>query len=192
MRHNWSLVQEYYEAGHSAASCRQRFGILYGVWSTAVYRGYIRLDPARARDERRRHNWSEVQEYYDRGHSFRKCMARFGFSPAAWHKAVKRGEIRPRPNGRPVAVLLATGGSRTHIKQRLLREGLLQNRCDECGLSEWMNERLSIQLDHINGNGSDYSRKNLRMLCPNCHSQTETYGRRPGRPGRLQDPPSLV
>ena len=48
-------------------------------------------------------------------------------------------------------------------------------------------KRLSIQLDHINGINDDYRLENLRMLCPNCHSLTETYGYRK-RP--WDDPPS--
>jgi len=45
---------------------------------------------------------------------------------------------------------------------------------------------LSIHLDHINGAGDDYRLDNLRMLCPNCHSQTETYGGRNIRQRRLR------
>jgi 5-methylcytosine-specific restriction endonuclease McrA len=141
------------------------------------------------KDRRRRYEWSSIQRYYDEGHSFRECMQRFGFSAAAWDKAVKRGEIRPRPAGRPIIELLDVGGSRTHIKQRLLRAGLLHNRCSQCGITEWLGEPLTIQIDHINGVHDDFRLENLRMLCPNCHSQTDTYGNRNGkRYRRLQDP----
>jgi hypothetical protein len=57
------------------------------------------------------YDWIEVHTYYDEGHSFYRCMQRFGFCRAAWHKAVKRGDIRPRPLGRPIAELLANGSS---------------------------------------------------------------------------------
>jgi 5-methylcytosine-specific restriction endonuclease McrA len=59
---------------------------------------------------------------------------------------------------------------------------LLENRCQECGLTEWLGEPLTVQIDHINGVRTDYRLENLRMLCPNCHSQTETHGIRNRRP----------
>lgn len=47
--------------------------------------------------------------------------------------------------------------------------------CKICGISEWHGRQLKLQLDHINGNHHDYRRENLRFLCPNCHSLTETF-----------------
>ena len=44
------------------------------------------------------------------------------------------------------------------------------------GSRSWLGKPLSIQIDHRNGIRSDHRLENLRMLCPNCHSQTETYG----------------
>jgi len=49
--------------------------------------------------------------------------------------------------------------------------------CSECGIGEkWNDKQLTLQLDHIDGNSDNNNLKNLRLLCPNCHSQTETYG----------------
>jgi hypothetical protein len=63
------------------------------------------------------------------------------------------------------------------IKPRLLKLGLLENKCDECGLGpEWNGKPLTIQLDHIDGNHKNFNLINLRMLCPNCHTQTKTFG----------------
>lgn len=61
------------------------------------------------------------------------------------------------------------------LKNRLLNEGIFENKCSECKISEWNNKPISIELDHIDGNRSNHKFSNLRMLCPNCHSQTETY-----------------
>jgi len=47
--------------------------------------------------------------------------------------------------------------------------------CLRCGLSEWLGEPLTLELDHADGNHSNNARPNLRVLCPNCHSQTPTY-----------------
>lgn len=61
------------------------------------------------------------------------------------------------------------------IKQRLLKMGRL-NQCSICGLSdEWNGQKLSLQLDHINGIRNDNRLENLRIICPNCHSQTHNF-----------------
>ena len=62
------------------------------------------------------------------------------------------------------------------LKTRAIREGLLKNECYECGLTDtWNSKELKIQLDHKNGENRDHRIENLRLLCPNCHSQTENY-----------------
>jgi len=62
------------------------------------------------------------------------------------------------------------------LKKRLLKEGYLENKCSKCDIeSEWQGEPITLQLDHINGNHNDNRLGNLRILCPNCHSQTETF-----------------
>jgi hypothetical protein len=66
--------------------------------------------------------------------------------------------------------------SRTHLKRRLIEEGLLINHCSECGLQpEWHGKPLTLVLDHINGIFDDNRLDNLRLLCPNCNSQTRTF-----------------
>lgn len=63
------------------------------------------------------------------------------------------------------------------LRQRLLDSGLKENLCEVCRLpGEWQNKPLTMHLDHINGNPSDHRLNNLRILCPNCHTQTPTYG----------------
>ena len=57
---------------------------------------------------------------------------------------------------------------------RILKEQNLK--CSECGVGEiYNNKPLKFELDHISGDRSDETRKNLRLVCPNCHSQTDTY-----------------
>lgn len=63
------------------------------------------------------------------------------------------------------------------LKLRLIKEGLLNEICSQCNLGpDWNGNKLSLQLDHINGNRCDDRIENLRILCPNCHSQTNTFG----------------
>ncbi len=116
------------------------------------------------------------------------CVATFGFNANSWHKAVVRGEIRTRPLGMPIEALLQGPRNRQHVKGRLIRAGLLSNKCSSCGLTDWRGLPLTMHLDHINGVRDDHRLENLRMLCPNYHSQTETYGgRNAKRRKRLQD-----
>lgn len=58
--------------------------------------------------------------------------------------------------------------------------------CQECGIPDnWNNKSLSLHLDHIDGDSDNNNLNNLRILCPNCHSQTETYGAK-GRGSRYK------
>lgn len=65
--------------------------------------------------------------------------------------------------------------NRRHLKRKLLDECLLINKCSVCNISEWNGKPISLQIDHINGINNDNRIENLRLLCPNCHSQTETF-----------------
>ncbi|MBC7809691.1 MAG: HNH endonuclease [Burkholderiales bacterium] len=49
------------------------------------------------------------------------------------------------------------------------------HRCERCGNEEWMGAPIPLEIDHISGDTDDNSAESLRMLCPNCHAQTETY-----------------
>lgn len=69
--------------------------------------------------------------------------------------------------------------SRGTLKRRLLKEGVLTNVCAICDQKATHNEKpLVMVLDHINGINNDHRLENLRMLCPNCNSQQDTFAGR--------------
>ena len=65
---------------------------------------------------------------------------------------------------------------RSTLRNKIIKELILQYKCSDCGIIDWNGKKLSLQLDHINGVSNDNRMENLRFLCPNCHSQTKTWG----------------
>lgn len=74
-----------------------------------------------------------------------------------------------------------------HASHRAVRQYLIERdnyECAQCGnTGEWMGKPISLQLDHISGDNTDNRLENYQWLCPNCHSQTETWGN-PNSSGR--------
>lgn len=68
--------------------------------------------------------------------------------------------------------------NRSVLRRYIINNNLIPYKCAICGNIEWMGKTLSLELDHINGINNDNRLENLRFLCPNCHSQTTTYGSR--------------
>jgi len=78
--------------------------------------------------------------------------------------------------------------NRGSIKSRIIRNNLIPYECESCGLKDtWNNKKLSLQLEHKNGVANDNRLENLCFLCPNCHSQTDTYaGKRFKKPSKIK------
>jgi 5-methylcytosine-specific restriction endonuclease McrA len=169
-KYDWVIIQRRVAEGKRFVDCQREFGVTGTAWTKAIRAGRLQTPG------RRRYDWAEIQRYYDAGHSYRQCRAKFGFNAGSWQKARLRGAMRTRPMTRPLHEFLASSTTRWHVRVRLLREGLLREECYECGLRTWRGRPLSLQLDHVNGIKNDHRLENLRFLCPNCHSQTDTFG----------------
>ena len=103
-----------------------------------------------------------------------------------------QGHLRGKSHGwarrLPLDVILVANSaymSMWNLKRRLVSSGLLESKCSECGLTEWRGSRLVLVLDHFNGDPRDHRLGNLRLLCPNCNSQTPTFAGRNKRLRRL-------
>lgn len=71
------------------------------------------------------------------------------------------------------------------LRKRILYEQ--DCKCNRCGISEWLGEKISLELEHKDGNHHNNNRENLEILCPNCHSLTTTWrGRNKKSDNRLK------
>lgn len=70
------------------------------------------------------------------------------------------------------SVFNKTASPRTIKKYLIYSEG---NKCGVCGITEWNNKPIVMDLEHIDGNSDNNELENLCIICPNCHSQTNTY-----------------
>lgn len=88
-----------------------------------------------------------------------------------------RGGTNSNKRIKPIEDLLVRGTiTQTHsFKLRLWKEGFFEKKCSRCGVEDWFGKWNHLQLDHIDGDRSNNTIENLRILCANCHSLTDTW-----------------
>lgn len=88
-------------------------------------------------------------------------------------------QIPPVCQEKPIEYFLVKNASinNTDLKRKLFASGLKEEKCEKCGIVDWLGEPLRFELDHINGINNDNRLNNLQILCPNCHSQTPTHSK---------------
>lgn len=140
----------------------------------------------------------KIKEVLENSNSFRECLIKFGYKSTNGSGCYKivRNICERRNIDIPKYVYIGNVDgfnikrktddevfcqnstySRHSLKKRILKNNLIEYKCNECGIkNEWNGKLLSLQLEHKNGVNNDNRIKNLIFLCPNCHSQTETFG----------------
>jgi hypothetical protein len=79
--------------------------------------------------------------------------------------------------------LFEHGGTGNH-KQVLIQER--GHNCEDCGLDTWKNQKIPLELEHIDGDNRNNLRGNLKLLCCNCHALTETWRGRNINSGKVK------
>lgn len=136
----------------------------------------------------------KIHEVYHKSNSVNEFLSYFGMVNKGGNYRTLRGRLihecldytklksvnrPPKPKDRrpeQEAFCVNSDYSRSALKRRIIKDKLIPYCCKKCGIGpEWQGEKLSLVLDHINGVYNDNRLDNLRFLCPNCNSQTETF-----------------
>ena len=97
------------------------------------------------------------------------------FTGAAWNQGERFTPFGKKYKLEEVLIENSPFKTTNMLKKRLYREGIKMKKCEICGIEEWNGKELVFEMDHINGDNTDNRIENLRIVCPNCHSQTGTF-----------------
>jgi len=93
------------------------------------------------------------------------------FTLQGWNKGKKFGPKRPIKD----YLSNKAGIQSWKLKRRLIKENILEHKCNNCKQKTWFNQLIPIELHHKDGNHLNNELSNLELLCPNCHALTDNY-----------------
>lgn len=96
------------------------------------------------------------------------------FTGKAWNQG-KRYQMIVPPKSLEEILQKDTPYQSYKLRERLIKEGLKEHKCECCNNTEWLEKPIKLELHHINGNHNDNRLENLQLLCPNCHAYTDNY-----------------
>lgn len=169
--YDWATLQEYYDQGNSWRKVCEEFGCYNKTIQSAVKRGDLK---SRSRGE-------SISLALGGDGQARKTATCYCGKDFEYEVTKTKGlfcsyDCRSRHKWETDTVPRVLAGEAGHdtVRKYLLIEDA---RCAECSLGEeWNGKPISLQLDHIDGNSDNHQLENVRLLCPNCHSQTPNYG----------------
>ena len=90
------------------------------------------------------------------------------------------GKGVPKPSGKKIPLVEILNGEHPQyqsnkLRIRLFEENIKQRKCEICGIENWLGKPVALELHHVNGDRTDHRLVNLEVICPMCHSQTETF-----------------
>lgn len=95
------------------------------------------------------------------------------FTGKGWNVGLK---FRPKSPILTKDLLITNSNYQSNkLRLRLLRDNYFEHKCYKCQLTNWLNQPIPLELEHIDGKHENNEITNLTLLCPNCHAQTPTY-----------------
>jgi hypothetical protein len=149
-----------------------------------------------AMPKQRKYTDNQLVEAVASSHSIRTVLEKIGLTPAGGNYETVKKHIQKlnldtshflgqailrnkthEYNTRPLDAILVHGKLENtwRLKNRLLREGLKENQCEHCGNTKWLGLPIPLELHHKDGDRTNNSLQNIKLLCPNCHSMTDNY-----------------